>query len=232
MWTLYTSDQATAQLMALSPGDYLLSLQVADVNYLPSLPDSATVHVRDNQPPVAVATAHPGTVGAGETVHFDGSQSYDPEGGPLTYLWVFSDGTPALFAGSTISHAFLYPGDFDVNLLVTDERGAYNSNSVMITVTPPTSVEPRPEHLQLVLYGTRPNPATGLFTVWFTLPSAETAALEVLDVAGRRVVVREVGSLGPGLHQLPMPGRFPPGLYFVRLTQGGTTRVRRAVVLE
>ena len=86
----------------------------------------------------------------------------------------------------------------------------------------------------LALDGARPNPtAAGELTVVFSLPSAGAAKLELIDVSGRRLAVREVGSLGPGRHSVNFSegGRIPPGIYVVRLTQGGRSLTRRAAVL-
>jgi hypothetical protein len=74
---------------------------------------------------------------------------------------------------------------------------------------------------RLALAGSVPNPATDGARVWFTLASRERAVLEVMDVAGRRVWRREVGTLGPGQHSVDVSaGTHRPGLYFLRLTQG------------
>jgi hypothetical protein len=89
--------------------------------------------------------------------------------------------------------------------------------------------------LAFALEGVRPNPSHGEgLTVAFTLPTAATAKLELLDVSGRRVVGREVGSLGIGRHQLDLASgaRLAPGLYLLRLTQGANTRTTRAAVLK
>lgn len=76
-----------------------------------------------------------------------------------------------------------------------------------------------------------PNPASGLLTVAFTLPEAGKAALEVLDILGRRVARHEVGTPGPGRHRWTLADRLSPGIYIVRLSQGSLARVRRATVL-
>jgi hypothetical protein len=61
----------------------------------------------------------------------------------------------------------------------------------------------------------------GRLTVRFSLPNASPAHLELLDIAGRRVSSREVGSLGAGAHQVSLGEvTLPSGIYFVRLTQG------------
>ena len=91
-----------------------------------------------------------------------------------------------------------------------------------------------PRALALALEGLRPNPAVREITVAFTLPSAAPATLELLDLAGRRVRGREVGSLGAGRHALrldegPQPA---PGVYWLRLTQDGRTLTTRGVVVR
>jgi hypothetical protein len=70
--------------------------------------------------------------------------------------------------------------------------------------------------------------------VEFRLPSAAPATLELLDVAGRRVVTREVGSRGAGQHRVVLDsGRdLAAGVYVIRLVQEGRAEARRVVVLD
>jgi hypothetical protein len=91
-----------------------------------------------------------------------------------------------------------------------------------------------PVALMLALEGARPNPAFGSFTVAFTLPRADAATLELLDVAGRRVLAREVGDLGPGQHQIRLGecGCTPPGMYWIRLTQSGRPLLKRVALVR
>jgi hypothetical protein len=91
-----------------------------------------------------------------------------------------------------------------------------------------------PRSLAFALEGARPNPAVGPLSVAFTLPQAEAATLELLDVAGRQVVAREVGGLGPGAHVIRLGecGCTPPGMYWLRLTQSGRSLLKRAVVVR
>jgi hypothetical protein len=85
----------------------------------------------------------------------------------------------------------------------------------------------------LGLLGSQPNPSGGRLLVSLTLPRAEAATLELLDVIGRRIVSREVGALGAGAHVVDVTPRQPvaPGVYWLRLTQGGSVRTGKAVVL-
>jgi hypothetical protein len=88
--------------------------------------------------------------------------------------------------------------------------------------------------LQFALMGAVPNPAVGGVRVRFTLASGEPATLELIDIAGRRVVRREVGSLGPGQHVVAL-GTSPAlraGLYFLRLVQGGRVLHARVAVIR
>jgi len=92
-----------------------------------------------------------------------------------------------------------------------------------------------PLGVELSLAGLRPNPATGRdLTIHFSLVSTAPASLEMLDLAGRVVRAREVGSLGPGPHVVHLGdgARIRPGIYMLRLVQGEKVRHARAVVLE
>ena len=79
------------------------------------------------------------------------------------------------------------------------------------------------------------NPSIGgRLTVAFSLANSSAARLELLDVSGRRAAVREVGSLGPGHHQVRLgeDRALPSGVYFVRLKQGPNVIVSRVVILD
>jgi hypothetical protein len=82
--------------------------------------------------------------------------------------------------------------------------------------------------------GVRPNPAEGAMSVTFALESGSSARLEVLDVAGRRLLSQEVGMLGPGQHvlRLDKTASLPAGIYTVRLTQSGRVFTARAAIVR
>lgn len=90
-----------------------------------------------------------------------------------------------------------------------------------------------PRAAVLEIRGLTPNPGVGL-AISFSLASRSPATLEVLDVAGRRVAARQVGALGPGPHHLALDpaARVPPGVYLIRLTQGGRTLNAKGVLMR
>jgi PKD repeat protein len=64
---------------------------------------------------------------------FDGTGSYDPEGGSLLYDWDFGDLTSA--AGAITSHTYDSPGTYTARLLVEDEFGNFDFDTIAITVS-------------------------------------------------------------------------------------------------
>jgi hypothetical protein len=118
--------------------------------------------------------------------------------------------------------------DFDIYAQRVLASGALGGGSVDV------SDEPAPE-LAFALEPVRPNPSRGgALNARFTLASAAAASLELLDIAGRRIATREVGSLGAGRHTLDLGQgqHLAPGLYLVSLRQGTNTRVARVAVLR
>lgn len=74
----------------------------------------------------------------------------------------------------------------------------------------------------------------GRVTLALFLPDASAARLELIDVTGRRVAGREVGSLGPGSHAVRLgdDGGIRPGVYFVRLSRGAKVALARVTILD
>lgn len=82
----------------------------------------------------------------------------------------------------------------------------------------------------LSLAGFSPNPSVSTSQLAFTLADDSPAAIEVLDITGRRVFSRDLAGLGAGQHRLPVEARLAPGVYVIRLEQAGATRTARGVV--
>ena len=82
-----------------------------------------------NLPPVAEITSDANDVHVGETTNFDGSDSYDPDGGAIQeYYWVFPDEAYYL-SGETTAYPkckFSPNGDYTVKLKVKDNKEVWS----------------------------------------------------------------------------------------------------------
>jgi len=144
---------------------------------------------------------------------------------------------PGSFVLATTDTGYLDPGpDGRYYKLTAVDRN--DNESPFATFTPNQTVDVEGPGASLLAFGLeplRPNPMRGdAMVVHFTLPQAAPARIELLDVAGRRMAAREVGSLGVGRHSVNLAeGRhLAPGIYMVLITQGAERHVRRAVVLN
>ena len=102
----------------------------------------AVVRAKDaiaNLPPVAVATASPTAGNLPLPVTFNGSQSSDPEGAIVSYVWVFGDGSAAV-SGVTVTHTYASAGSFTAVLTVTDSKAATATAKVTIVVADPSVI--------------------------------------------------------------------------------------------
>jgi PKD repeat protein len=85
-----------------------------------------------NEKPVAIAGADR-TVDTNELVVFDGSKSYDPDGSIVSYTWYFQD-IFGLGSGKNPTHSYSMEGFYFVILVVEDDAGATDQDTVVITV--------------------------------------------------------------------------------------------------
>jgi len=144
--------------------------------------------------------------------------------------------------GSWESRGFIHTGEDDRLRYVDTEVVPGESYGYQLGVTRPgveeffgeanvtVAVTDRP---LFALRPLRPNPAHAAMVVEFTLPDAQPARLDLVDVTGRLIASHAVGRFGAGPHlvDLGVGVQVPPGLYFVSLERAGERLVRRVAVI-
>ena len=105
-----------------------------------------------NKPPIADASFSTGLSYNYQTeptaaVNFNATQSYDPDGLIVSYLWNFADVYPQTAGGPIATHRYRAPGVYRPVLTVTDDRGA--SSSALLTVNVAGPVKPKTHSLAL-----------------------------------------------------------------------------------
>jgi PKD repeat protein len=113
----------------LDSGDCTLTVVAVD-NAMNSNWTAITVDV--NKLPVANFTYTPDNPTTADTITFDASSSYDPDGTITSYDWDFGDGNTS--SGVITTHRYTTNGTYTVNLTVTDDDGATDSTLKIITV--------------------------------------------------------------------------------------------------
>jgi PKD repeat protein len=88
----------------------------------------------DTVEPRAVLTATPSEIQQGEEVTFDARASDAIEGVITEFKWDFGDGTKATTVAGFTSHQFVNPGQFNVELTVTNDQGGSDTTSVLVRV--------------------------------------------------------------------------------------------------
>jgi PKD repeat protein len=106
-------------------GVYTVTLTVIDDDGT-SGTSASTKHIL-NRPPIAAFAENATTVNTGEVIHFDASDSYDPDGTIVSYHWDFGDGNTA--TGMTTDYVYSEVGEYTVNLVVTDDDGGSSTET-------------------------------------------------------------------------------------------------------
>jgi len=111
-----------------TPGSYSISLTVKDTRDVYSV--FTTEVIVENQLPFIVVETH--LYGdAGETIAFDATGSWDPDGSITSFNWTVLGQT---HVGPEVFHVFDSGGAYNITLTVTDDSGESNSTAVQVTI--------------------------------------------------------------------------------------------------
>jgi len=91
----------------------------------------------DNSPPTAYFTYSPTYPVVNDTVTFNASTSYDPDGFITSYMWDFGDNNITTVADPIIAHVYSTYANYTVTLTITDNDGLTDSYLDVVEVVDP-----------------------------------------------------------------------------------------------
>jgi PKD repeat protein len=119
-------------------GEYIVVLTVRDDDGLTgfstteAIISSSEIQEDQNNPPIAIAGG-PYYEIINIPIIFDGSESYDPDGTIIEYIWDFGDGDIGI--GETVTHEYHSEGRYELSLKVIDDNIDFNIDTSYVIVT-------------------------------------------------------------------------------------------------
>ena len=96
------------------------SCEVSIISYSPEM---KMVYYYVSSKPIAEFEYNPINPKISETIKFNASMSYDPDGYIVEYVWTFGDGTIIITTNPVVYHSYLSAGLYNVTLIVKDNDG-------------------------------------------------------------------------------------------------------------
>jgi hypothetical protein len=123
-------------------------------------------------------------------------------------------------------------------VIVAETRHDQATNSLLVTVSPPTAVETPMTPPRHHLAESVPNPFRLETRIRFEVPAGERTAVRIYDVSGTLITTLYEGIAASGSGVITWNGtgadsrRLPSGIYFCRLESGGFSQTRTVVLLD
>ncbi len=156
------------------------------------------------------------SVVAGHTTSFDATGSFNANtpSFPLNdYAWDFGDGTTGKAVTPSIQHKFVSPGQYKVNLTVTDSNLSKNSTIRIVVVGPALGA------LLLTVYSLQKVPQTGILVRIFNSSTSLPFGNAMTDSGGQVTF----GNLLPGVYTLALSGKYAKNSTATETIQAGWT---------
>jgi PKD repeat protein len=131
-----------------------------------------------------------------------------------SYEWNFGDGDSAVVSAVNVVHHYQQDGTYLVTLRVRNKLGCVNVYTDTVTIATTAVNLTNADAISVFCDGTS---ACNIF-----LPSATGYMLDVTDVTGKCVIKKQAD----GNFTLPI-GSLPPGIYLLRLQNGGSVHVHK-----
>ncbi len=150
-----TGTGVSPQHLYTSVGTFTASLTVTDDDgAVGSATTQVVVSAAQNVAPTAQFIASP-TSGTGPLlVQLNANQSADSDGTIVSYSWSFGDGTNG--SGKNVAHTYVAAGTYTLQLTVTDNDGASDSEATTITVVEGVNEQPAANFVATPLSGSAP----------------------------------------------------------------------------
>ena len=142
----YASDKILSVVVKLllddpSQDNPNLARYFASKEYTGTAQDPYLDVVYEDTPPTALFTYSPTYPVANETVTFDASGSYDPDGSIVSYTWNFGDGNVTTVTIPMIEHVYTTYNNYTVTLTVTDSSGLNGTYTQIVEVADPAILQ-------------------------------------------------------------------------------------------
>ena len=135
-WTTFTLDKKSSHKF-INDGIYDVKLTVTGSGGSDDEVKMNYIAVMGNQPPQVFFTYSPGSPNDNQQITFDASLSQDSDGKIISYQWDFGNREIKTKKSSTIPYKYKDPGQYLVNLIVTDNEGASSSITKPVIINCP-----------------------------------------------------------------------------------------------
>ena len=174
------------------------------------------IMVTSNPPPYI-------NLGNDTTIYTDETITLDAGSGYSSYLWNNDNTNQTL----TIDGTVIGEGSYTYYVIVMDNNGCSNSDTLLITVESGTGIEVIISHAIVKLY---PNPSDGMFYLKVKKNTKKELLVEITDLNGKAVYIENFkGIQGETVKQIDFTGQ-SKGIYFVRILSENRITVEKIII--
>jgi hypothetical protein len=211
---------STATASQLLPGQYIFELAVTDNNGLKNTDQvSVTVNAataKVNVPPVADAGGSDTLDLPNNSYTLNAARSTDPDGTIGSYQWQQISGPSKVKSSNMnvpqVAISDFEPGEYEFQVVVTDNQGASSTATMKLTVEPGTGIADR-----FIVF---PNPAHDMTTAKITSSVTGSVKIFVYDMNGRQVLVSEVEKSDDVVYKALNISPLASGMYSIQIVIG------------